>query len=210
LSRIYLFVDESGNLDFSPKGSRYFILTSVAIEDCSIESEMLNLRRDLVWEGQEIQDAFHATEELQAIRSEVFKLICRHNLRVDATIFEKARARKNFPRNEEFYEIAWYLHMQHVASRAAEAHDELHIIGASFATKAKQSLLVRAVNGLVSSTLQQANIRTCCWPASTEPCLQVADYCCWAIQRKWERGDERSHGLIKHMIKTEFNIFNGR
>jgi hypothetical protein len=30
-------------------------------------------------------------------------------------------------------------------------------------------------------------------PHMSDPCLQVADYCTWAIQRKWERGDERSH-----------------
>ncbi len=29
--RVYIFLDESGNLDFSPSGSRYFVLTSVTM-----------------------------------------------------------------------------------------------------------------------------------------------------------------------------------
>jgi hypothetical protein len=37
--------------------------------------------------------------------------------------------------------------------------------------------------------------------------LQVADYCNWAIFRKWERGDTRSYDLIRSRVKSEFEIF---
>ena len=37
--------------------------------------------------------------------------------------------------------------------------------------------------------------------------LQIADYCNWAIYRKWDTGDERSYILIKKYIKSEFDIF---
>ena len=40
-----------------------------------------------------------------------------------------------------------------------------------------------------------------------DPCLQIADYCCWAIQRKWESGDDRSYVLIKDKIQSDFNAF---
>ena len=36
---------------------------------------------------------------------------------------------------------------------------------------------------------------------------QIADYCCWAIYRKWEKGDLRSHDLIKNKIRSEFDMF---
>jgi hypothetical protein len=44
-------------------------------------------------------------------------------------------------------------------------------------------------------------------PATTDPCLQVADYLTWAIQRKYESGDTRSYGLVRHLIKSEFEPF---
>jgi hypothetical protein len=44
------------------------------------------------------------------------------------------------------------------------------------------------------------------WPAPSDPCLQVTDYCCWAIQRKWERKDDRSFDLIRHFIAKEQEI----
>ena len=44
--------------------------------------------------------------------------------------------------------------------------------------------------------------------AATDPCVQIADYCAWAIQRKWEhKKDERSYDLIKDRITYEFDLW---
>jgi hypothetical protein len=207
LSRMYLFVDEAGNLDFSPKGSRYFILTSVAIGDCSIEKEVLQLRRELVWNGHDINDAFHASADRQVVRDEVFKVIGPHRLRVDATVFEKAKARPHLRDVDKYYERAWYLHMKHLAPQVAIDHDEMLVVGASFGTLKKQRALTTEIQGVIRQVWKGGNAMTVCWPAATDPCLQVADYCCWAIQRKWELGDKRSHVLIESIIATEYDIF---
>ncbi len=45
------------------------------------------------------------------------------------------------------------------------------------------------------------------WPSGADPCLQVADYCAWAIQRKWEKGDARSYDLIKDRITYEYDLW---
>jgi len=37
--------------------------------------------------------------------------------------------------------------------------------------------------------------------------LQIADYCNWAIYRKWDRKDDRSYQRIKPAISSEFEIF---
>ena len=37
--------------------------------------------------------------------------------------------------------------------------------------------------------------------------LQIVDYCCWAIYRKWDTRDERSYNLISSVIASEFDIF---
>lgn len=37
---------------------------------------------------------------------------------------------------------------------------------------------------------------------------QIADYCSWAIQRKWESGDQRSYDLIRDKIRSEFDAFS--
>lgn len=36
---LYLFIDESGNFDFSPKGTKYFVLTALATFDPLMKRE---------------------------------------------------------------------------------------------------------------------------------------------------------------------------
>ena len=95
--RTYIYADESGNFDFSLKSgaSRYFILTTVTMTDLTAENELLELRRELAWEGLALRDGFHATEDKQAVRDRVFEILVRHNFVVDATIVEKRKAQPN-------------------------------------------------------------------------------------------------------------------
>jgi hypothetical protein len=47
-------------------------------------------------------------------------------------------------------------------------------------------------------------------PCHADPCLQVADFCAWAIQRKWESKDKwdiRSFDLIKDRVTYEYDLF---
>ena len=72
--------------------SRYFILISVTVVDHAIESDLLELRRELAWNGEPLTGGFHATNDKRHVRDQVFAMLARHEFRVDATIFEKRKA----------------------------------------------------------------------------------------------------------------------
>jgi hypothetical protein len=40
--------------------------------------------------------------------------------------------------------------------------------------------------------------------------LQIADYCTWALYRKWNSGDTRSFDHIRPVVASEFDIFQTR
>lgn len=209
MARKFVFADECGNFDFSAQkgASRYFILVSVTLGNCTSGDRLLELRRNLAAKGKRLDlDEFHATTDEQAIRDQVFPIIAATPLRVDAVILEK---RKAYPRiratDDLFYKHAWYQHMKYVAPRIANPGDDLLVVGASIGTAKKRKLF----HGAVASVLKQISpsAQVACWTSTSEPCLQIADYCAWAIQRKWERNDVRSYDLIKHQIKSEFDIF---
>lgn len=82
------------------------------------------------------------------------------------------------------------------------------VVGASISTNRRRCDFASAVARVVIQTIKSATVRTAYWPANTGPCLQVADYCCWAIQRKWERYDTRSYVLIEDKILSEFEPFS--
>jgi hypothetical protein len=198
-------------MDFRPHGggvSRYFILTTITCLDFSVGNDLLKLRRDMVWDGLGCDSEFHATTDLQAVRDRVFAIIVPHDFRIDATVFEKAKAQPHTRRTQErFYQYAWFYHMKHLAPLIVTPGDRLFIGSAAIGTKAKRSAFHDAVADVVGQVSPTLEFVTTSWKAESDPCLQVADYCCWAIGRKWELGDRRSYDLIARKIRSEFEIW---
>jgi len=210
VARVFVFADECGNFDFSNNqgASKYFILTTIALPDCSVGQALLSLRRELAWEGIGLNNEFHATTDIQAVRDRVFATIARFPFRIDATILEKAKATPSIRNTDErFYQMAWYLHLKYVAPQIVRKSDELLVIGASLGTKKRRAAFHAAIDDVVTQVSPTISFRVASWDGVSDPCLQVADYCAWAIQRKWERGDPRSHVLITSKIATEFAPF---
>jgi hypothetical protein len=211
MARISIFADESGNFDFSRKrdASRYFILTTIACPGYGVGDALLALRRDMAWEGIGVDSEFHATTDRLEVRARVFALLQRHPFRVDATILDKAKAQpKTRTSDETFYQYAWYYHLKHIAPRIVRANDELFVVGASLGTKKKRTLMHNAVREVVQQVTPTVHYRTASWSAQSEPCLQVADYCCWAVSRKWERGITAEYDLIAPRIATEYDLWS--
>lgn len=212
MARIYTFADEFGNFDFSLNqgATRYFGLTSVTFfDDQQAHADLRQLRFDLAWEGNPHSGPFRASEDMQAIRDRVFAVLEPHNFRVDVTILDKRKSQPQLRASRErFYQYAWWLHMKYVAPRIAGANDELLVIAASIGTKKELESFQWGVRDVMSQVAQSAKTMTAQWPANADPGLQIADYCCWAIQRKWERRDTRSYDLIQNKIASEFDVFH--
>lgn len=206
----YLFLDESGNLDFTSKGSRYLTLATVALDDCQVGNDLIELRRTLARRGMDFFDQFHASEDRQVIRDQVFASISNHQLRVDVTLLEKSRADAHLRSDpDRFYRLGIYMHLRHVVPEVLSAGDELLIVCAALGTRRQmQGHLDHLRYVLREMPSNDHIISTALWRSATEPCLQVADYCCWAVHRKWERGDQRSYDLISGRIASEFMLFD--
>jgi hypothetical protein len=206
--RRYVFVDEAGNFDFSSRGSRYFVLTSISMETCRVGHDLLDLRRELAWDRQGLLPEFHASEESQAVRDRVFALIARHQFRIDSTIIEKCKASPRLTRSDiAFYTFAWRVHAMRALPQVVPEGDDVLIVSSAIGTRRKQSTFKESVLDVMRRSKWHADARVEAWSAASDPCLQVADYCCWAIQRKWELGDERSYIYIADKIGTEFDVF---
>lgn len=214
--RRFIFLDEAGNFDFArrPGASRYFVLTSVTLDDCRIGEELTALRRELAWDGVFVNGCFHATEDLQVVRDRVFELIGRHEIMIDATVIEKAKAMPHLAADKvRFYKTAMYQHLKHVIPLSAARGEEVMVVCASLGTKREQMEHVLGIEDVLRQVAWSRVARHGAWPAESDPCLQIADYCCWAIQRKWEhtlwngQPDTRSYDLIKGRVRSEFELF---
>ena len=212
MARICVFADEFGNFDFSLKvgASRYFSLTTVTFfDDQQARADLQDLRSDLAWEGVAHSGPFRASTDQQVIRDRVFAVLEPHNFRVDATMLEKRKVNPQLQSSRtRFYQYAWWLHMKHVAPRIANANDELLVIAASIGTKKELGGFQRSVRDVMERVSPSITTTTAQWPANTDTGLQIADYCSWAIQRKWVRNDVRSYDLTRDKIRSEFDAFS--
>jgi hypothetical protein len=208
---VFLFADEAGCFAFKrgQGASKYYIVCTIATIDCSIGHELLMLRRRLAWKGAPIRDYFHCSEDKQEVRDAVFDLISGLNFTVKATIMEKSKAQpQTRTTDERFYQYGWLYHLKHSHKKFLSPTDSLQVTAATIGTKAKRILFEDSVRDVCRQVVRRESCKSAFWPSSTDPCLQIADYCTWAIQRKWERGDTRSYDLIDKKINYEFDLWS--
>jgi hypothetical protein len=198
-------------MNFSRKNhaSRYFLLCTVQLDDCALGTELLDLRRSLAWNGMNAEaEQFHATKDPEAVRSQVYELLSTKKFRIDATLLEKSKMHPEIRTNRfELYKHAWYVHFKHCGKDIAKTCDELLIQAASIGTNKERSAFRSAIQEVAEQVLVGIEWRTTFWSASSDPCLQIADYCAWAIQRAYERGDDRRLKQIEHNVASCYDLY---
>jgi hypothetical protein len=188
--------------------SQYFIIGTATLGDPSVGTRLIELRRELAWNGL-VLEQFHAHSDKQRVRDRVFDIIANSDVRVDATILDKTKAQDHLRADPlRFYKQACYLHFKYVAQRIAHSLDELFVVMSSLQIKRKKQAVHWSVKDVVQQVSPTALFHTAFWSSTSDPCLQVADYVTWAIQRKFESNDARSYDLISHLIQTEFQPFS--
>jgi len=211
MPRLHLFADEAGNFDFrtGPNISKYFIVCTVVMPAFEAANDILALKRELAWEQQPLGDYFHATTDKAVVKDRVFAEILKHDFTVQATILEKRKADPRIrPTEHRFYQYGWFYHFLHGMPGPLAECDELHVTAASVGTKKGQMVFTDAVRDVIRQTEgKKRKVRSSFWQCSTDPCLQLADYCTWAVQRKWEKNDRKYYDLIADRVTYEYDVF---
>lgn len=203
----YLFLDESGNSDFSVNGTRYFILTSVCIQrPFPWVSSLDSFKYDCLENGLDIE-RFHCTTDKWWVRNKVFDIIgnCLSFLRIDSLIVEKPKTGCALQKDIRFYpEMMGYL-LKYVLKY--EKSDDI-IISDRIPMKRKRSAIEKGVQNALATMLPLVTkYRILHHESRSHYGLQVADYCCWAIYQKWARGDMTCYDRIRGAMRSEFDIF---
>jgi hypothetical protein len=208
---LYVFLDEGGNFDFTAGGTPYFLFTSIAKErPFAAYQDMTELKYDLIETGANIE-YFHAAEDAQATRNRVFDIIERRlkGVRIDSLIIEKRKTGPALQHPEKFYpKMLGYL-LRHVLERHhLDRYQEVLVFTDRIPVAKKRNAVEKAVRMTLADMLPKtARYRLLHHDSKSNFDLQIADYCNWAIYRKWDRGDDRSYSRIRSAIYSEFDIF---
>ena len=211
LPPLYTFIDEGGDFNFSPTGSKYFTITGVTTaRPFPLEEEFAALRFDLLESGLSLE-YFHPSEDTQATRDRVFALIQKelNRLRVDTIIVEKRKTAPSLREMDQFYpRMLGYL-LRYVANGTNwNRWSELVVITDRIPHNKKRSAIEKAVKTTLAAVLpQNVRFRVLHHDSKSSYLLQVADYFNWAIYRAWTSGDTRSLDLVRRSIFSQFDIF---
>lgn len=220
MPKVYIYADETGNLDYSGKSgsSDYFGFGTAVFDSAHPEALWggLKLRARLAAgeddrEGVSLPRGFHAINDTIATKTAMFAEIKKQAPRFDSTFLYKANAQDHVRAagSMRLYKLAWFLHFKYVATKVSNPGDTLVVVVASLGTKARQSEAEAALRDVC----QQINRKfvLCVWDASTSWGIQVADYGLWAIQRHLEgRSGTWYEEFISDLSRTEYTPWGSR
>ncbi len=212
----YLFLDEGGNLDFSPTGSPWFVMTCVTTNrPFTLHPPLDEYKHDCLEYGLNTE-YFHCAEDNAHVRARVFDVISANleQLRIDALIVEKRKTSPELREEHRFYpEMLGYL-LRYVVeeiqvNQGKEIDEEIIVITDTLPLQRKRKAIEKAVRMTLRRMLpDDCHFRVLHHASRSHFGLQVADYCNWAISRRWTRGDLKHYQQIESAIASEFEIFN--
>jgi len=157
------------------------------------------------------QEYFHCADDNSHLRERVFGIIAENlsTLLIDSIIIEKPKTGHTLQEPKRFYpQMIGYL-LRYVIERQNQSQiSEVIVITDNIPLNEKRKAVEKAIKLTLSEMLSVAvKYRIIHHASKAHHGLQIADYCNWAIYRKWERGDIHHYDIIKNGIRSEFDIF---
>jgi hypothetical protein len=204
---VYLFFDESGNLDFSQNGSRWFCFGALTLRDPGpLTAEFARLRYAFLEQGLELE-CFHAAEDRQVVRNQVFAALSEvGGFDFDVLVAEKHLTPTVLRDPFEFYAHLGYVLMDSVLERFRGLDEPIVIITDSLPVQRERKPLQKAFRTAIRESLKGRRFSIVHHNSATHAGLQAVDYCTWAVQRRL-RGDDRPYELIRGWIRSEWEAF---
>ncbi len=209
-STLYVFIDESWNMDFSEKGTRHFVLAAVTtINPLASSSLLQSLKYKYLQEnfwGCEYQH-FHASEDKQVVRDGVFASISNMwDISINWLWAEKSKTHPSLRGRDKFYALLGGAIVSYLLKKWKDSNYEKIIIifdkaltnkeqNAFYAeVKPKLKLIGKPYAIYFHHTVSDFN-------------GQIADYLAWAKYVSLEKWEQRPLEAIKNIPQGEFNIF---
>lgn len=207
---LYIAIDEAGNFDFSPNGTKYFVLSCISSSDpYPLMYDLIKLRYELLAQGRNIE-YFHASEDRWDIRNMVSDILEHHNnFIVDSVIVEKAKANPAIRELSKFYPMMFGYLLKYVLRRYEKVdYDKLIIFTDRIPVKKKKAEVERAIKKNLKKIIK-LGVRYYIYhhEAKSNSFIQAADYCNWAIYIKWTKGELKPIKRIERKVASEFDIF---
>ncbi|CAA6800305.1 MAG: Unknown protein [uncultured Campylobacterales bacterium] len=218
---LYIFVDEAGDMDFSLNGSTHYMFTFlIKRRPFNLHEHIANYRYSLLERNlnpfidKRLNiEAFHACEDNSYVKNELFNIIStfdENNVKVYSYILEKPKVdpikRKE---KDRFYIENLSFAIQKLLDKL-EINKNFIIITDRLPVQNNKNKQIGALKKGIKEYLKSKELHTKIrydifhHSSASSVNLQIVDYICWAIFRKFERNDESYYKRIeKYLIKID-------
>jgi len=218
---LYIFVDEAGDFDFSSKGSKHYMFTFLAKRrPFNLHEYISNYRYSLLERNLDPFidkrldiEAFHACEDNSHVKNELFNIIStfdESSVKAYSYVLDKPKVLPDKrAQKDKFY-------IDNLSFAIQKLLDELQIdknfviITDRLPVQKNKNKQVGALKKGIKEYLKNKkldkqiryDIFHHCSASSAN--LQIVDYICWAIFRKFERNDDTYYKRVeKYLIKID-------
>lgn len=214
MATLHIHLDESGDWTFAPKSpTKYLILTMAWTYDPRpLATDLTSLRFALVKGGASL-DSFHAAEDRQAVRDRVVATMMTYvNWSFASVVMEKRKINPVLREPHEFYPKFAGALLKFVlkGSHCRPGTDKVLVFADTLpmSTNAKREGVLKAMKQTCATCLgADVEHHAFSYKRESNKWLQVVDYSCWAVARKWERNDTRTYSqIVARLAAAELEV----
>lgn len=212
---LHIHLDESGNWSFNPKGSKYFVFALAWTYDPQpLAQALTSLRFQYIRQGHSIE-SFHASPDKQSTRDRVVQaMVAQPGRNFAAIVLEKRKVNPVLREPDHFYpKFAGTLLKFVLKGRVRPGTDRVLVFADTIPmdTRAKREGVLKAMKMTCASVLHPGiEHHVFSHRRESNKWLQVADYCCWSVAKKWEGGDARTYEQLRTRLTVSELVITDR
>ena len=221
----YIFVDESGDMDFTQGGSKYYLFNFLVKKRpfklhehiSSYRYELLEKNLDPLINSRINIEYFHANNDNKYIKNEMFNIIStfdKNDVQVYSYILEKEKVSPNKRKSKEHFYIDNLIYSIGKLLEKLNIDTNFVIITDNLPIESNKKKQEKALKLGVHTYIKEHNLHLRydifhhCSASSVN--LQIIDYIGWAINKKYEHGDDIYYKKIEKYILSEDIVTKNR
>lgn len=185
---LYLYMDESGNFDFTSNGTKYFIMTCVVCRrPFTACHELMEAKYDCFEKGIDLKE-FHAAEDNEDTRKTVYAIV--ENAKSQYSVYSIYIDKDGLTDDMKdpgrlYYQVFEWIIEKVFETEVDDSVKKVIAVTDDLPQAAKKRQVSKPLKQLLKRKSKTTGIETWLkhYPSESDFNLQIADYVCWAFMR---------------------------
>lgn len=209
----FIFLDESGDLGFNfkkKKTSKFFVITSLFVNNQRpIEKIVKKTHSELRKRYKRKRGVLHAVKERPLTRQRLLKRLAEQDIALMTIYLNKSKVYTRLQDEKQilYNYVANILLDRVFAKRIIDFKGRIFLIASRRETNKFLNENFKNYINNQAKNIHRKNIQVEIKTPHQEKSLQVVDFACWAVFRKYEYGDDSYYNIIKGKIVEESPLF---